>query len=224
MDAQQQLFGLMAVAEEHQKAVKAALDGLTAERAALAKERAAVAQAAASVAGVAGEVRKAAAEAVPAIQKAASEAVGASVRQSLAGASDAAAKALGEASRPIVGQLSGVVKAAGEAEGKLSGAVAAFGWRWAMLAGGAAAGGIVAVLLAAWLAVWWQRHQVEQLAEQKAALLGEVAQLQANAEDWAKRGGRAKLEKCGDQGRLCVRIDKSSGYGKDGDYFVLRGY
>lgn len=147
MDAQQQLFGLMAVAEEHQKAVKAALDGLTAERAALAKERAAVAQAAASVAGVAGEVRKAAAEAVPAIQKAAGEAVGASVRQSLAGASDAAAKALGEASRPIVGQLSGVVKAAGEAEGKLSGAVAAFGWRWAMLAGGAAAGGIVAVLL-----------------------------------------------------------------------------
>lgn len=58
MDAQQQLFGLMAVAEEHQKAVKTAIDGLTAERAALAKERAALAQAAASVAGVAGEVRK----------------------------------------------------------------------------------------------------------------------------------------------------------------------
>lgn len=224
MDAQQQLFGLMAVAEEHQKAVKAALDGLTAERAALAKERAAVAQAAASVAGIAGEVRKAAADAVPAMQKAAGEAVGASVRQSLVGASDAAAKALGEASRPIVGQLSGVVKAASEAEGKLSGAVAAFGWRWAMLAGGAAAGGIVAVLLVAWLAVWWQRHQVEQLAEQKAALLGEVAQLQANVEEWAKRGGRAKLEKCGEQGRLCVRIDKSSVFGKEGDYYVLRGY
>ena len=224
MDAQQQLFGLMAVAEEHQKAVKAALDGLTAERAELAKERAAVAQAAASVAGVAGEVRKAAAEAVPAIQKAAGEAVGASVWQSLVGASDAAAKALGEASMPIVGQLSGVVKAASEAEGKLSGAVAAFGWRWAMLAGGAAAGGIVAVLLVAWLAVWWQRHQVEQLAEQKAALLGEVAQLQANVEEWAKRGGRAKLEKCGEQGRLCVRIDKSSVFGKEGDYYVLRGY
>lgn len=36
MDAQQQLFGLMAVAEEHQKAVNAALEGLAAERAALA--------------------------------------------------------------------------------------------------------------------------------------------------------------------------------------------
>jgi hypothetical protein len=203
----------MAAAEDQQKAVKTLLDALAAERAALAKERAGVAQAAASVAGVAGEVRKAAAEAV-----------GASVRQSLAGASDAAAKALGEASKPIVGQLSGVVKAAGEAEGKLSGAVAAFGWKWAVVAGGAAAGGIVAVLLAAWLAVWWQRHQVEQLAEQKAALLGEVAQLQASAEEWAKRGGRAKLEKCGDQGRLCVRIDKTTGYGKDSDYYVLRGY
>lgn len=213
MDAQQQIFSLMAAAEDQQKAVKTLLDALAAERAALAKERAGVAQAAASVAGVAGEVRKAAAEAV-----------GASVRQSLAGASDAAAKALGEASKPIVGQLSGVVKAAGEAEGKLSGAVAAFGWKWAVVAGGAAAGGIVAVLLAAWLAVWWQRHQVEQLAEQKAALLGEVAQLQASAEEWARRGGRAKLEKCGDQGRLCVRIDKGRGYGKDGDYYVLRGY
>ena len=202
MDAQQQLFGLMAVAEEHQQAVKAALDGLTAERAALAKERAAVAQAAASVAGVAGEVRKAAAEAV-----------GASVRQSLAGASDAAAKALGEASRPIVGQLSGVVKAAGEAEGKLSGAVAAFGWRWAMLAGGAAAGGIVAVLLAAWLAVWWQRHQVESLSEQKAALLGEVAQLQANVAALEKRGGRIVLNTCG--GRLCVEASSNQGEGAE---------
>lgn len=213
MDAQQQLFGLMAVAEEHQKAVKTALDGLTAERAALAKERAAVAQAAASVAGVAGEVRKAAAEAVPAIQKAAGEAVGASVRQSLAGASDEAAKALGEASRPIVGQLSGVVKAAGEAEGKLSGAVAAFGWRWAMLAGGAAAGGIVTVLLAAWLAVWWQRHQVESLSEQKAALLGEVAQLQANVAALEKRGGRIVLNTCG--GRLCVEASSNQGEGAE---------
>lgn len=85
MEAQQQLFGLMVVAEEHQKAVKAALDGLTAERAALAKERVALSQAAARVAGVADGVKRAAEEAIPAIQKAAEEAIGASVTQSLAG-------------------------------------------------------------------------------------------------------------------------------------------
>jgi hypothetical protein len=224
VDTQQQLFGLMAIAEEHQKAVKAALDGLNAELAALTKERIAVAQAAASAAGISGEVRKAAEEAIPALQQAAGEAVDTSVRQSFVLASETAAKALSEASQPILGQLSGVIKAAGEAEGKLSGAVAAFGWRWMMLATGAAAGAIVAVLLAAWLMVWWQRHQVEQLTEQKAELLSEVAQLQLQAEDWAKRGGRAKLEKCGDAGRLCVRVDKTIGYGKNGDYFVLRGY
>ncbi len=224
MDAQQQLFGLMALAQEHHQAITAALDGLTAERAALAQERAALTQAIASVAGVAGDMRKAAAAAVPVLQKAAVEAVGASVRQSLAGASDVAAEALGEAAKPILGSLSGVVRAAGEAEGRLSGAVASFGWKWATVAGGAAAGGIAAVLLAGWFSVWWERHQVEQLAEQRAELVGEVAELQVNVEDWAKRGGRAKLEKCGDRGRLCVRVDKTTGFGKDGDYFVLRGY
>ena len=239
MDAQQQLFGLMAVAEEHQKAVNAALEGLAAERAALAQERAAVAQAAASVAGVAGEVRQAAAEAVPAIQKAAGEAIGTSVRQSLAGASDAAAKALGEASRPIVGQLSGVVKAAGEAEGQLSRAVAAFGWRWAVLAGGAAAGGIVALLLAAWIAVWWQRDQVESLSEQRQALAADVARLQATVAALKKKGGRIQLTTCTDASganRLCIPVSTHQGPGyehftapfsnaQSGDQFVIpKGY
>ena len=183
-----------------------------------------MAQAAATLAAVAGEVRKAAADAIPALEDAADEAVSASVRRSLAGASDAVAKSLSDACRPVAVQLAGVVQAAGEAEGKLSRAVSAFGWRWAVIAGSAAAGGIAAVLLAAWLTVWWQRDQVEQLAAQKAALIGEVARLRANAKDWAKRGGRAELDKCGDQNRLCVRVDKSAAYGKEGDYFVLRGY
>ena len=53
----------------------------------------------------------------------------------------------------------------------------------------------------------------------------EKAELEANVADLAKRGGRAKLEKCGDQNRLCVRIDKSAGgFGKDSEYAVLKGY
>lgn len=224
MDAQQQLYGLMAVAEDQQKAVKAAIDGLTAERAALAKERAALAQAAASVARAGRDIQCAVDGAVPALQEAAGGAVGHAVRVALAGGAEVAARAFDGATRPIVGQLAGFVHAAGEAEGKISGAVEAFGWRWAMVAFGAAAGGIVAVLLAAWLAVWWQRDEVEQLTAQKAALLGEVTQLQATAEGWAKRGGRAKLVTCGDKDRLCVRVDKGSVYGEDGDYYVLRGY
>ena len=65
MDEQQQLFGLMAVAEEHQKAAQAAIEGLAAERAAVARERAALTQAAADLIGTAADVRTAAAAAVP---------------------------------------------------------------------------------------------------------------------------------------------------------------
>ena len=183
-----------------------------------------MAQAAANVAGVANDVRKAAADAVPALQKAAGEAVGDSVRQSLTEVSGAATAALEEASRPIVRRLSGVIKSLGEAEGQLSDSVASFGWRWAVVAGGAAAGGIAALLLAALVLVWWQRHQVESLVEQQVQLQAEVVELQASAEKWAKRAGRAKLENCGETKRLCVRVDKTAAYGNDADYFVLRGY
>lgn len=220
MDPQQQLFGLMALAEEHQKAVQAAIDGLADERAALAEERAAVAQAAANVAGVADAVRKAVADAVPALKRAAGEAVGASVRQSLAGAADAAVKALEEAAKPVIGSLSGVVKAAGEAEGSMRRAGAWFAWKWVAVA----SGGAVGVCLLAYASLAWQLHQVNSLREEKAELQDEVVQLQVNANEWAKQGGRVKLERCGDALRLCVRVNKTAIYGKDNDYFVLRGY
>lgn len=177
MDAQQQLFGLMALAEEQQKAVQVAIDRLNGQQS----------------------------EVMKAVQT-------------------GAAQAVKEAARPLIGELSGVVQAASQAEDKLSGAVKAFGWRWALLAGCLGGGAIVALLVSAWLVVWWQRHQVEYLAEQKAALLQEVGALRANAEDWAKRGGRAKLGTCGNAGRLCVRVDTSVGYGEAGDFYVLRGY
>jgi hypothetical protein len=220
MDAQQQLFGLMAMAEEQQKAVQAAIDGLADERAALAEERIAVAQAAASVAGVADNVRKATANVVPALQKAAAEVLAASVRQSLAGVAQTAAQALGEATKPVIGSLSSVVEAAGEAEGSMRRASAWFAWKWVAVAGG----GAVGVCLLAYASLAWQLHQVNSLREEKAALQEEVVQLQANANEWAKQGGRVKLERCGEASRLCVRVNKTVSYGKDNDHFVLRGY
>lgn len=209
MDAQQQLFGLMAVAEEHQKTVKAAIDGLTAERAALAKERAALTQAAASVAGVAGDVRKAAANAVPAMQKAVGEAIGASVRQSFTGASEVAAKALGEAVKPVIDSLSGVVQEANKAKGSLKNAGQWFAWKWVAVAGG----GLVGVCLVAYVALAWQLHQVKSLGDEKAELAADVAQLQANVSALEKKGGRIVMTTCG--GRLCVEASTNQGQGAE---------
>jgi hypothetical protein len=79
----------------------------------------------------------------------------------------------------INSQLAANIAKLKEADGKLSRAVASFGWKWATVAGSAAASGILAVLLAAWLSVWWQRSQVEELQAQHLALSDEVAKLEA---------------------------------------------
>lgn len=228
MEAQQQLFGLMAVAEEHQKAIKAAIEGL-------AKERTALAQATANVSGAAGEVKQAAAQAIPGIRKAVGEAVGLAVTQSLAGASEAAATALEAASKPILGKLSGVVRAAGETEGQLKNAGAWFAWKWVAVA----AGGMAGVCLLAWASILWQRHQVESLTEEKAALQAEVTELKTSVAALAKKGGRIKITSCTDSAgaeRLCVPINTNQGKGyenftapfsntKTGDQFVIpKGY
>jgi hypothetical protein len=195
MDAQQHLIGLMTVAEEHHKAVQTALDGLAAERAALAKERAALAQVTGSV------------------QQGASEAVTRAVRESLAGASTV----LASAAQPVIGRLSEAAQATDQATGQLTGAVSAFGWKWALVAGGATAGCILAVLAVTWAVTSYQREQV-------TALRAEVAELRTEAEDWAKRAGRAQLTTCGEKHRLCARVETKQGYGKESDYYILKGY
>lgn len=214
MDEQQQrIYSLMSMAEDQQKTIGAALEALAAERAALAKERAAVAQTVANMKGAANDVRKAAADAVPSLQKAVEGAVDASVRESLVDASEAATEAFEVASKPIIGRLSGVTHSLGEMENRMSEAVRSFGWRWAIVAGGAAAGAIACVLLAGWLSVWWQRHQVETLVEQKVQLQADVNELQTNVDALAKKGGRIKLERCGPDSRLCVEITPNQGKG-----------
>lgn len=184
MESQEQVFGLIAVAEEQQKAVQMALEGLKAERAEVTKERA-------GLSTIENDVRRVILATLPAVQKTTKEALREEVRESFAE------------------HLKGVVKAAGEVEGKLSGAVAGFGWRWALLAGGAAAGGVAAVLLAAWVTVWWQRSQIKEVSARKAELMEEVVQLQANVTALEKKGGRIVMTTCG--GRLCIEASSNQG-------------
>lgn len=204
MDAQQQLFGLMTLAEEHQKAVKAAIDGLAAERQALAKDRAMLIQAAASI-------TKTAAEVIPAIQKATGAAVGDAVRGSLVEASSDAVTALNEACRPVIDRLAGVVRVAEDAKTQLNTASKWFAWKFVALA----FFGLVGVCLVAWASVLWQMDQVEQLT-------AEVAKLKATRADLVKRGGRVDLTTCGEKKRLCTRVETDQSYG-DG-YYVFKGY
>lgn len=215
-----ELFGMMKIAKTQQEAVQAALDGLAAERAALAKERAthaaalaqqieAVKNVAGGVSAVTASLRQATSEAIPALQKAAGEAVGASVRQSLAGASETAAKALSDACGPVLSRLSGVVESAGEAEGALKNAGQWFAWKWVLVA----AGGLVGVCLVAYAALAWQLHQVSDLREEKTALQADIAQMRTNVAALQKKGGRLVMTTCG--GRLCIEASSNQGPGAE---------
>jgi hypothetical protein len=59
----------------------------------------------------------------------------------------------------------------------------------------------------AWASVWWQRQQVNDLTEQKTALEADVAAMQVNVSELAKKGGRIKITDCG--GRLCIVASKN---------------
>lgn len=164
---EQQIFSMMALAEEHQKAVTAAIAGLAAERAALAKERAALAQVAQG------------------IQKATGDAVNAAVRQSLAGVSETAVTAFTKAAGPFAGEVRKVAEQASAAAEKVDRAA-----RWlGIKAFAVAAGCIVIVGLAAWGIVAWERHQVVDLKKQ-------IAQERATVAELTKQGGHMRWNTC----------------------------
>ena len=200
MDGQQQIFGLMAVAEEHQKAVAAAIAGLTAERAALARERALLAQVAQG------------------IQKATGDAVSAAVRQSLAGASETAAKALGDAAMPVIGKLSGVVQAASDVEDSMRKAGQWFAWKWVAVA----TGGLAGVCLVAYVALAWQLHEVGSLSDEKARLAAAIVRERATVAELTKAGGRVHWNTCG--GRLCFEVSSNQGTYSNGTPLPLGGW
>ncbi len=68
---------------------------------------------------------------------------------------------------------------------------------------------------------WWllpSRQEIAALRARRDALAANVARLQA-------RGGSIDLRRCGNPGRLCVRVDRQSpAYGADADYLIVKGH
>ena len=107
----------------------------------------------------------------------------------------------------------------------MRGVVAWASWR---LLGWIVAVGAVTVVLG-WLmssgVLWWDTGAIQAARAEKAQLQAEVAEMQANRDEWAKTGALAKLERCGPKARPCVRINEGAGvFGTASDYRVLLGY
>ena len=205
--AEDRLYGLMEIAERQQAAVQAALDGLVAERAALAREREALARGVRDLQlGTQGAVRSA-------------------VTDSLAGAATEGVAAVHKATGPLLGRLAGMAERAGEAEAALRGVVLWASWRllgWVMA-------GVAGLVLLGWLAstlvLWWDTGTIAAAQVQKAQLQAEVAELEANHDAWVKAGMLGKLEHCNPGFRPCIRVNEAAGaFGDRSDYRVIQGY
>ncbi len=206
-EEEDRLYGLMEIAERQQAAVQAALDGLAAERVALAQEREALARG------------------VRDVQISAQGAVRSAVAESLAGAATEGVAAVQAATAPLLVRLVGMTEQAGQADAALRDLVSWASWRllaWMM-------GAVSLLVLFGWLSttlvLWWDTGAIAAARAQKAQLASEVVEMQANRDEWVKAGLAAKLERCGPKSRPCVRVTESAGaFGTASDYRVLMGY
>ena len=197
-EAEDRLYGLMEIAERQQGAVQTALEGLTAERAALEQERLALA---AGVGALAQSTKDAVHSAVPA---------------SLAEAAGKGVEAVETATAPLLGKLADVTKSADDADVALRRVVRWASWRllgWIMAL-------IAALVLFGWLSstviIWWDSGRINTLQSQ-------IATLQANRRALVKAGMLGALSVCGPDRRPCIRVDKNAGvFGNHSDYMVIQ--
>jgi len=191
MDENEQEFfyALVETAREQQKAVSTALAGLDKSKNELTK--------------AAATLQEYGKQLVPNAGKAASEGAAQAVKTALENASQTAIDAVAVSCKPLLAGLAGVTGETATAEGQLKEAVKWFGWRWAGIAAATACGAILAVTLAAWGAVWWQRSQLDNLKAERDQITAEVAAAQSTVAELEKRTGGVRYEET-KKGRFIV--------------------
>ena len=209
--SEQELFGLMAVAQDQQQAAALTLQRLEAQQAELAgiigKARSAVE--AMNNAGTASAVL---------IEKATKNAVEKGVQSALEGIQQQARSALGDSVNPAMKALQGITARAEQAEENLHQAAKSISWRWAAIWAFTGCTLLTAVVGLSMLLV---------------PSPNEIADLRANVAALETRGGKVQLTQCGPSNRLCAKIDlkanegkgtNGDGWGKEGEWRILQGY
>lgn len=205
--SEQELFGLMAVAQEQQQAAASTLQKLEAQQAELAgiigKARSAVE--AMNNAGTISAVL---------IERATKNAVEKGVHSALERISEQAKLSLADAINPAVKALHGVTTRAVEAEESIRDTARAFSWKWAAVCSFIAC----ALLATVWGLTWIITPSYSEINDLQAT----VAELKA-------KGGKVKLTRCGPSKQLCAKTNvtankSTGGWGDKGEWFILDGY
>lgn len=205
--SEQELFGLMAVAQEQQRAASEALQKLEERHVQL---HALIARAGTAVE----EMNKAGQASALIIEKATRIAVEKAVQAALESVQQQTLSTLSDSVNPAVKALQGVTARAEQAEESLHQAASSISWKWAAICAAVGCGLLATVVGLSMLLV---------------PTPNEIANLRANAADLEARGGKVQLSVCGDSKRLCARIDpkaeKGDQYGQNGQrWMILHGY
>ena len=189
-DADERIYALLSVVEDQQTAVRAGIQGLALERAAMATERVALVQQAEQMKRLNDKLVSAVGAAIPQMAQTAGEASRAALAEMLKLSGEAAAKAAAKTALPELAKFTAAVESAAAVQIQLGAAVKDFQRKWAWVVAFAIAGLVLAAALVAHGAVWWQRSELEQLEAQRDKLRTEINALQEQAEQGRRNNGR----------------------------------
>ena len=207
--SEQDLYTLMVVAQDQQKAASDALQKLEDRQVAL---NVVIARAGTAVE----EMNKAGHASALIIEKATRIAVEKAVQAALANVQQQTQSTLSDSVTPAVKALQGVTARAEQAEESLHQAASSISWKWA--------------------AIWVSTSCVLLASIVGLSMLlvpspNEISDLRANVAALEARGGKVQISTCGPKSRLCARVnpkDASTMWGpKDNDsekWIILNGY
>lgn len=189
-DADERIFALLSVVEDQQTAVRAGIQGMAQERAALATERVALVQQAEQMKRLTDKLSSMILATLPKVAEAASQAAGLAVKRALAETAMTAVNAAEIAAKPTLDGVTAAVKSAAAVQLELKKAVKDFRREWLLVVACLLATAIIAASLMSYLAIWIQRQDLQQLEAQKDKLTAEVNALQEQAAQGKRNNGR----------------------------------
>ena len=190
----ERIYALLTMVEDQQTAVRAGLQGLAQERAALATERVALVQQAEKMERLSDKLSSTILQTLPQVAIAASQAAGGAVKAELAGTAMTAVQAAEAAAKPTLDGVRAAASTAAALQLELRKAVDEFRreWKWSIAL--AITGMILAAALITGGALWLETERIDELLSRKARLTTEVDALQEHVEQ-ARRNTAKKPSK-----------------------------
>lgn len=176
------IYGLLAIAEEQQTAVRALINDFAIERGQLVTQRAALSEQAGKLKTLSDQLVQTFLKAGPDIASQTHSAATSAVERALAGAATIMTKAVHDTASPAINGFTDAIGSAKDVQFELKKAVAHFERRWTFLAAGISLCSIVVAALLAYAGIYWQGQEIARLGEQREKLAADITALQNQAE------------------------------------------